>query len=145
MISATGLAEALQAEFLMYGIDIHIVFPGTIFSPGLDEENKIKPKITLKLEETDDGMHPDKIAEHMLSGTCTNFHTIVSSPHSWWLQGIAKGKFHITYDFISNVFRASSRGSSPGNSSLLSQIYAFIGAVCASLRLAPADKLTPFL
>lgn len=53
----------------MYGIDVHITFPGTIFSPGLIEENKIKPKITLKIEESDDGMEPDKIAEHLLNGT----------------------------------------------------------------------------
>lgn len=63
-----GLAEALQSEFLMYGIGVHILFPGTIFSPGLIEENKVKPKITLKLEETDVGLHPDKIAEHLLDG-----------------------------------------------------------------------------
>lgn len=82
MISALGLAEALQAEFLMYDIDIHIVFPGTILSPGLDEENKIKPKITLKLEESDASTQPDKIAEYMLSGTCINCHTTVSNPSS---------------------------------------------------------------
>ena len=64
----TGLAEALQSEFLMYGIDVHILFPGTIMSPGLIEENKTKPKITLKLEETDVGTAPEKVAEHFLNG-----------------------------------------------------------------------------
>lgn len=63
-----GLAEALQSEFLLYGIDIHVIFPGTIFSPGYIEENKVKPKITLKLEETDGGEHPEKIAEYLLEG-----------------------------------------------------------------------------
>ncbi|KAI0090584.1 oxidoreductase [Irpex rosettiformis] len=116
-----GLVEALQAEFLMYGIDIHIAFPGTIFSPGLEEENKVKPKITLKLEESDDGMEPDKIAEYLLSG-------------------VSKGMFHITYDFIGNVFRASTRGSSPGNSSLLSQIYAFIGAIALPIWRHDVDS-----
>jgi 3-dehydrosphinganine reductase len=64
-----GLAEALQSEFVMYGIDIHICFPGTIFSPGLIEENKVKPKITLKLEESDDGAHPEAIAAYLLKGS----------------------------------------------------------------------------
>jgi 3-dehydrosphinganine reductase len=52
----------------MYGIDIHIMFPATILSPGLAEENKIKPKITLKLEESDEGMQPEALAQHLLAG-----------------------------------------------------------------------------
>jgi hypothetical protein len=46
-----------------------------------------------------------------------------------YVQGVEQGQFHITYDFIGNVFRASSRGSSPGNSGLIDQIYNSIGAV----------------
>ena len=63
-----GLAEALQSEFLLYGIDVHISFPGTIFSPGLIEENKVKPKVTLKIEEADEGLHPDHVAVHVVEG-----------------------------------------------------------------------------
>lgn len=106
-----GLAEALQSEFLMYGIDVHIAFPGTIFSPGFIEENKVKPKVTLKIEERDEGSQPEVVAAALL-------------------KGVEKGKFHITYDFIGHTFQASTRGSSPGNSGLLDQLYALIGAVC---------------
>ena len=105
-----GLAEALQNEFLMYGIDVHIAPPGTISTPGYIEENKVKPKITLKLEETDVGVTPEVVAGHVL-------------------RGVQHGRFHITYGFIGNVFRASTRGSSPGSNGLLDQIYAFIGMV----------------
>lgn len=94
----------------MYGIDVHIAFPGTIFSPGFVEENKVKPKITLKLEETDVGSAPEAVAAHVL-------------------RGVRKGRFHITYDFIGHVFRCSTRGSSPGNSGLLDQVYVLIGMV----------------
>ena len=41
--------------------------------------------------------------------------------------GVEKGDFHITYGLIGNLFRASTRGSSPGNSGPLSQLYNFIG------------------
>ena len=54
----------------MYGIDIHICFPGTIFSPGFIEENKVKPKITLKIEETDSGLPPEAVAAGILRGEC---------------------------------------------------------------------------
>ena len=40
-----------------------------------------------------------------------------------------KHKFHITYGFIGNAFRAGTRGSSPGNSRLMSQVYCLIAAV----------------
>jgi 3-dehydrosphinganine reductase len=108
--SHLGLAESLRSELLLYSISVQIVFPGTIFTPGYNEENTTKPAITLKLESTDGGMSPEGVAQHML-------------------KGVVSGKFHITYDFIGHVFRASSRGSSPGNGGLLDQAYALIGAV----------------
>ncbi|KIP02931.1 hypothetical protein PHLGIDRAFT_95413 [Phlebiopsis gigantea 11061_1 CR5-6] len=116
-----GLAEALQSEFLLYGIDVHICFPGTILSPGYIEENKVKPKVTLKIEETDVGSQPEVVAANLL-------------------KGVEKGDFHITYDFISHTFRASTRGSSPGNSSFMSQIYNVIGLIGLPLWRRDVDK-----
>ncbi|OSD04197.1 oxidoreductase [Trametes coccinea BRFM310] len=105
-----GLAEALQSEFKLYDIDVHIAFPGTIFSPGYEQENKVKPKITLKIEETDGGSTPEYVAETIL-------------------KGIQKGKFHITVDFIGNVFRASTAGSSPRNSYITDLFYGLVGYI----------------
>jgi 3-dehydrosphinganine reductase len=63
-----GLAETLRSELLLYSIDVHIFFPGTMYTPGYVEENKTKPKITLKIEETDKGLEPDAAAEALLRG-----------------------------------------------------------------------------
>lgn len=63
-----GLAEALQNEFLLYGIGVHIALPGTFRSPGYIEENKSKPKITLKIEEADEAVDSNTVAAHMLQG-----------------------------------------------------------------------------
>ena len=52
----------------MYDIGVHIAFPSTIYTKGYDEENLIKPKITLKIEERDQGLHPELVAEHMIKG-----------------------------------------------------------------------------
>ncbi|KAF5353527.1 hypothetical protein D9756_007833 [Leucocoprinus leucothites] len=57
-----GLADTLHSEMLLYGIDVHIFFPPTMYTPGYEEENKSKPKITLKIEESDDGLTPDQAA-----------------------------------------------------------------------------------
>jgi 3-dehydrosphinganine reductase len=58
----------------LYGVDVHILFPGTIYSPGYIEENKTKPKITLKIEESDDGMQPEAVAKALLHGELTTLH-----------------------------------------------------------------------
>lgn len=50
-----------------------------------------------------------------------------------WALGVEKGDFHITYDFIGNVFRSSTRGSSPGNNFFMDAIYGIIGYVRGSL------------
>ncbi|KAI0071744.1 oxidoreductase [Panus rudis PR-1116 ss-1] len=116
-----GLAEALQSECMLYDIDIHAAFPGTIFSPGLEEEQKHKPKVTLKIEETDDGATPEVVAAGIL-------------------KGVQRGNFHITYDFIGNVFRASTRGSSPGNNVFVDTIYGLIGWIALPIWRKTVDS-----
>ncbi|KAI0327133.1 oxidoreductase [Cubamyces sp. BRFM 1775] len=116
-----GLAEALQSEFLLYDIDVHIAFPGTIYSPGYEAENKVKPKVTLKIEETDSGSTPEYVAESIL-------------------KGVQKGRFHITLDFIGNVFRASTAGSSPRNSYITDLFYAIVGYVALPIWRNSVDS-----
>jgi len=68
-----GLAETLRQELLLYSIDVHIYFPVTIFTPGYEEENKIKPALTLKIEEGDDGVTPEYCAASLLQGMKVEF------------------------------------------------------------------------
>jgi len=105
-----GLAETLRSELLLYSIGVHIFFPGTIYSPGYIEENKTKPKITLKIEESDDGLKPEQAAEALL-------------------RGVQNGNFHIAGDLIGNLFRSSTRGATPHNNVFLDAIYSFVGWV----------------
>ncbi|KAI0959479.1 hypothetical protein AcW1_004292 [Taiwanofungus camphoratus] len=112
--SMLGLAETLQSELMLYGIDVHICFPGSIYSPGYEEENKTKPEITLKIEESDGGAKPDVVAEGLL-------------------RGVQNGDFHITYDFLGSVFRASTAGSTPRSRPLVDMLYGLIGFVRMSL------------
>jgi len=103
-----GLAETLRSELQLYSIGVHIFFPGTIYSPGYIEENKTKPKITLKIEESDEGLQPEQAAEALL-------------------QGVQNGNFHIVGDLIGHLFRSSTRGATPHNNVFLDAIYSFIG------------------
>ncbi|TBU52720.1 oxidoreductase [Dichomitus squalens] len=105
-----GLAETLRSELKMYGIDVHVAFPATILSPGLDEENEVKPKVTLKIEETDSGSPPEDIAAGIL-------------------RGVEKGSFHITMDFFGDIFRATAAGASPRHNPVLDILYGLIGYI----------------
>ncbi|KAF9515283.1 hypothetical protein BS47DRAFT_1376318 [Hydnum rufescens UP504] len=89
-----GLADTLASELQLYGIDVHIFFATTMRTPGLEEEKKSKPAITSKIEGDDSPVSPESAAERILSG-------------------IQKGHVHIGGDFLTDVFRASTRGSAP--------------------------------
>jgi 3-dehydrosphinganine reductase len=54
---------------LQYDIGVHCFFPGTILSPGFEEEQKIKPQITKDIEGIDSGLTPEECAAYLLKGT----------------------------------------------------------------------------
>ena len=43
--------------------------PAGIDSPGFIEEEKEKPKVTRKIEESDEQISPEKCAEYLFAGT----------------------------------------------------------------------------
>ncbi len=63
-----GLAETLRQELLLYSIDVHLYMPGTMYSPGYEEENKTKPELVRKIEESDEGLTPERAAEGLYQG-----------------------------------------------------------------------------
>ncbi|TFY59680.1 hypothetical protein EVJ58_g5629 [Rhodofomes roseus] len=132
-----GLAEALQSELILYDIDVHVAFPGTILSPGLEQENQVKPKVTLKLEETDDGYTPEVVAAGVLKGNSdplrTRMRRVLIAVH----VGVRNGDFHITYELLGHIFRASTAGSSPRNSYLTDIFYGLIGYVSLISEIGP--------
>ena len=78
-----ALSETLAQELLLYAhhtpIETHCVFPGTIFSPGYEREQLLKPGITKKLEESDDGQSAAEAARSTLKGLESGEGTIVTS------------------------------------------------------------------
>jgi hypothetical protein len=49
--------------------------------------------------------------------------------------GVQRGMFHISLDFITNIFRSSTRGSTPYNNFILDGIYEMIGSVCEFINI----------
>ncbi|KAJ9473886.1 3-ketodihydrosphingosine reductase TSC10 [Pseudozyma hubeiensis] len=103
-----GLAESLRSELILYGISVQAYFPGTILSPGLEEENKTKPKITLEIEGEEEGLTPAQCAKGLI-------------------KGVEKGHFFITTDFNTELFRTAALGAGSTNHGLLDRVIALIG------------------
>ncbi|SPO28720.1 related to 3-ketosphinganine reductase [Ustilago trichophora] len=117
-----GLAESLRSELILYGISVHAYFPATILSPGFDEENKTKPKITLEIEGTDEGLTPAQCAKGLI-------------------KGVERGNFFITTDFNSELFRVAAQGSAPTNRGLLDRALTLISWIAIPIwRTFAADR-----
>ncbi|KAH9221727.1 3-ketodihydrosphingosine reductase-like protein tsc10 [Leptodontidium sp. 2 PMI_412] len=106
------LSDSLAQELLLYGdnVKIHTVFPGTIDSPGLVNENKVKPDITHILEESDSGLSPDAMA----AGS---------------IKGLENGEYLITVGFLGQIMRAACWGCSPRNNWVWDTFLAWIVAI----------------
>jgi len=113
-----GLADTLQSEMMLYGVDVHIFFPATIFSPGYDEEIKIKPRIVKNIEGTSDGLQAALAL----------------------LKGVENGDVHITADLLTSLFRASTRGAVCRSNWLLDALFDLIAFIGIPFWRASVDK-----
>lgn len=116
-----GLADSLHSELMLYGIDTHIFFPPTMYTPGFEEENKTKPAITRAIESSDEGLTADQAAAGLLAG-------------------VEKGHAHITADFITSMFRASTRGCAPRSNAALDFVLDLAALVGVPIWRRSVDK-----
>ncbi|KDR82721.1 hypothetical protein GALMADRAFT_238225 [Galerina marginata CBS 339.88] len=116
-----GLADTLHSELMLYGIGVHIYFPGTMYTPGYDKENKTKPEIMKRIESTDEGVTADQAAQALYNG-------------------VVNGHFHITGDLITSFFSASTRGAVPRHNWLLEGLYDMVAFIAIPIWRSSVDK-----
>ncbi|KAM0292589.1 hypothetical protein ACHAO9_002904 [Fusarium lateritium] len=93
-----GLVECIQQEVLLYpqNVQIHLVLPGTILSPGNVRENEHKPEITKVIEKDDPQQTPDEVAAIAI-------------------KGLEAGQHNITVNFLGSLMKWSAFGGAPKN------------------------------
>lgn len=95
-----ALSDTLSQELQLYPsstpVRIHTIYPGTIFSAGLESENRTKPRITKSLEEADGGQTPDEVAAASL-------------------KGLERGEESVVTTWLGMAMRAGSLGASKRN------------------------------
>lgn len=119
-----SLADTLRSEVLLYNgarrkdpvtgpatdIKIHCVLPGTITSPGYEEEEKVKHPVTKVLEEGDIAQTEDEVALAAV-------------------KGLEKGGFLITTQLLGDAMRAGALGGSPRNNLFVDTLFSWAIAV----------------
>ncbi|KAF9484789.1 oxidoreductase [Pholiota conissans] len=116
-----GLADSLHSELMLYGIDVHIYFPATMYTPGFDEENKTKPDIVKRIESTDEGCTAEQAAQALY-------------------KGVVKGHAHITGDLITSLFSAGTRGAAPRNNWLLEALFDMVAFIAVPVWRHSVDN-----
>ncbi|TQV99874.1 3-ketodihydrosphingosine reductase [Cordyceps javanica] len=104
-----GLADTLSQEVLLYPQDVkvHIVFPGTILSPGFEVEERTKPEITKQLEAADPRQTPDEVARSAI-------------------RGLEAGQFMVVVNWLGHLMRFGVIGGSFRNSWIIDTIGAWL-------------------
>ncbi|EME49999.1 hypothetical protein DOTSEDRAFT_68756 [Dothistroma septosporum NZE10] len=115
-----SFADTLRSEVLLYNgarrkdpvtgpatdIKVHCVFPGTIKSPGYEDEEKLKHQVTKILEEGDIAQTEDEVALAAV-------------------RGLEKGGFLITTQLLGHAMRVSTLGGSPRNNWVVDTLFSW--------------------
>jgi 3-dehydrosphinganine reductase len=105
-----GLADTLAMEMRLYPdnpVRIHVVYPGTILSPGLQRENLTKPDITMELEKADPQQTPDEVAQAAI-------------------RGLQRGQHSVTTAYLGELMRWGIMGGSPRNNWVIDTVMGWI-------------------
>lgn len=122
-----SLADGLRSEAQLYNaarrskttsstppapfdVDVHIVFPGTILSPGFENEEKTKHPVTKKLESSDPKQSELEAATAAV-------------------QGLESGQFMITTNPIIKLLRWGQLGNSQKNNVVLDMVGIWISSL----------------
>jgi len=116
-----GLADTLRSECLLYDIDVHFFAPNTMHTASYAVEQQTKPWVTNKIEEGDAPSTPEQAASSLL-------------------KGVQNGEAHICGDFITHLFRASTRGAAPYNNPVVDSVLGFIAWIGVPIWRHSADS-----
>lgn len=117
-----SLADTLNQELAMYNgartkspgasaadIKVHTLYPMGIFTPGYENENKLKPALTMLLEENDKPQHPDEVARITI-------------------ERLEKGEQHITTMLVGHLLKGFGIGSSV-RSGVMDVLWNMLGSI----------------
>lgn len=105
-----SLTDTLRQESILYGVEVHCAFLATVYTPGFEKEQLIKPKLTKELEGIDKGQTPDVVALRMV-------------------ENLEKGKFFITTEILGDLLKNNMRGPTPKDNVIIDTVLGYIASL----------------
>jgi 3-dehydrosphinganine reductase len=79
----SGFTECLRQDVLPYGIDVHLCYPPTTKTPGLEREGKTKPAEAWAIEGSSKAFEPEAVALTLVRGIEKRRFSILVGFDSW--------------------------------------------------------------
>lgn len=80
-----GFTESLRQDVLPFGVRVHLCYPPTTSTPGLERENQKKPPETWAIEGKSRAFAPEAVAKAILQGVSAGRFHIVVGADSWFI------------------------------------------------------------
>lgn len=86
----SGFTECLRQDLLPFGVKVHLCYPPTTKTPGLDRENLTKPRESWAIESKSRAFSPEAVAESIVRGVAKGQFHIVAGYDSWLIWFIQR-------------------------------------------------------
>ena len=99
----SGFTECLRQDLLPFGVAVHLCYPPTTKTPGLEKENLAKPPEAWAIEGTSRAFTADDVARALLAGMAKKrFHILVGADSAfiWTAQRFAPWLVRWTTDGV---------------------------------------------
>ena len=81
----SGFSECLRQDLFPFGIRVHLCYPPTTKTPGLEHENLVKPPEAWAIEGKSKAFEPEQVAAAILSGVRRGRFHILVGLDSWFI------------------------------------------------------------
>ena len=108
-----GYTECLRQDLLPFGISVHLCYPPTTKTPGLDKENEIKPPEAWAIEGKSRAFTPEDVARALLHGIRRKrFHILVGTDSAfiWRMQRFAPWVVRWVTEVVTRAVAGASAG-----------------------------------
>jgi 3-dehydrosphinganine reductase len=110
-----GFTEALRQDALPFGVRVHLCYPPTTNTPGLERENRDKPPEAWAIEGKSRAFSAAQVAEAILQGLRRGKFQIVVGWDSWFIWFAQRLMPGLVRFVIDRVLRKELRQRTPGN------------------------------
>lgn len=81
--AVAGFSEALRRELLGTGVQVTLLLPPNVRTPGLAAENLSKPEVVRRMEESIEVLDPSAVAGHLLRKLPHHPSIVIPCPSGW--------------------------------------------------------------